>query len=253
MKLPFIWSAVVCAAALPLGTSTAAAQSARGTGPAQTPAVLQGFNVVLVTGNTQSGPPPDDVPPAAQRALADVKDFLPFKSYRLLDTAWMLNAASARSRIRGPEGRDLEVNLTAEETPGSGTLKVSFELSEASLGPAVSGSTDVSLRWREITAEIASVQARTDALTSQVNRAKALAGRKLVPEETMRQLDAELDAQLFTLEQLKAEQRKLSGSASIITTAFAMAVGETVVVGTSRMGGDTALIALLTAVPRARK
>jgi hypothetical protein len=32
-----------------------------------------------------------------------------------------------------------------------------------------------------------------------------------------------------------------------------MAVGETVVVGTSRMQGSTALIALLTAVPRGAK
>jgi hypothetical protein len=40
-------------------------------------------------------------------------------------------------------------------------------------------------------------------------------------------------------------------SRSIIDTSFTMDVGETVVVGTSRLaGGDKALIALLTAVPR---
>jgi hypothetical protein len=37
----------------------------------------------------------------------------------------------------------------------------------------------------------------------------------------------------------------------VIDTTFSMDIGETVVVGTSRMrGGDKALIALLTAVPR---
>ena len=40
---------------------------------------------------------------------------------------------------------------------------------------------------------------------------------------------------------------------SVIDTSFTMDVGETVVVGTSRMrGGDKALIALLTAVPRTK-
>ena len=39
--------------------------------------------------------------------------------------------------------------------------------------------------------------------------------------------------------------------APMIDTSFTMDVGETVVVGTSRLaGGDKALIALLTAVPR---
>ena len=39
---------------------------------------------------------------------------------------------------------------------------------------------------------------------------------------------------------------------SIIDTSFTMDVGETVVVGTSRLKGDKALIALLTAVPANR-
>jgi len=38
---------------------------------------------------------------------------------------------------------------------------------------------------------------------------------------------------------------------SVIDTSFSMDIGETVVVGTSRVrGGDKALIALLTAVPK---
>ena len=42
-------------------------------------------------------------------------------------------------------------------------------------------------------------------------------------------------------------------SRPLIDTSFAMDVGETVVVGTSRLpGGDKALIALLTAVPSAK-
>ena len=40
------------------------------------------------------------------------------------------------------------------------------------------------------------------------------------------------------------------GGRSIFDTSFAMDIGETVVVGTSRLGGDKALIALLTAARR---
>jgi hypothetical protein len=38
----------------------------------------------------------------------------------------------------------------------------------------------------------------------------------------------------------------------VIDTSFSMDVGETVVVGTSRLKGDKALIALLTAIPPRR-
>ena len=43
------------------------------------------------------------------------------------------------------------------------------------------------------------------------------------------------------------------GGRSVIDTSFMMDVGETVVVGTSRVAGDKALIALLTAVAHAGK
>jgi hypothetical protein len=41
---------------------------------------LQGFNIVLLVGESQSsGPSIEDVPAAARKALADMKEFLPFK------------------------------------------------------------------------------------------------------------------------------------------------------------------------------
>ena len=47
----------------------------------------------------------DNVPPAARKALADMKDFLPYKSYRLLDTQWTLccGRSMIATRLRGPE------------------------------------------------------------------------------------------------------------------------------------------------------
>ena len=41
---------------------------------------LQGFNIVLLVGESQSsGASIEDVPPAARKALNDMKDFLPYK------------------------------------------------------------------------------------------------------------------------------------------------------------------------------
>src|SRR5690349_6075594 len=48
----------------------------------------QGFSVVLVLGEMTGTGPAESVPPAARKALVDMKDFLPYKSYRLLDSQW---------------------------------------------------------------------------------------------------------------------------------------------------------------------
>ena len=63
-------------------------QQARAGGPK---AELQGFSMVLVLGDMQAGPAAEGLSPAARKALADMKDFLPYKSYRLLDTVWILS------------------------------------------------------------------------------------------------------------------------------------------------------------------
>jgi hypothetical protein len=46
--------------------------------------------------------------------------------------------------------------------------------------------------------------------------------------------------------------RETSASRAIVDSSFMMDTGETVVVGTSRLGGDKALIALVTAARRSR-
>ena len=56
------------------------------------------------------------------------------------------------------------------------------------------------------------------------------------------------DAALAETEAQKRAQT--SAGRAIIDTSFTMDLGETVVVGTSRLQGDKALIVLLTAVPR---
>ena len=72
-------------------------------------AVPQGFSVVLVLGDIQSAASSDDVPLAARKALADMKDFLPFKSYRLLDAAWVMCCGP----MAGAERRSVSQNTPA--------------------------------------------------------------------------------------------------------------------------------------------
>src|SRR5688572_910962 len=69
---------------------------------------LNGFSVVLVEGSTSGGTATEGVPAAAAKALADLKDFLPYKSYRLLDTQWTLGSGRMANRLRGPDGRDYQ-------------------------------------------------------------------------------------------------------------------------------------------------
>jgi hypothetical protein len=81
------------------------------------------------------------------------------------------------------------------------------------------------------------------------------------PDEEHEVRQARLRVANATIKLAEAKQHKPAGGGAkegpgrrarpMIDTSFTMDVGETVVVGTSRVaGGDKALIALLTAVPR---
>ena len=75
----------------------------------------QGFSVVLVVGDLQGPAGEEDVPPAARRALADMKDFLPYKSYKLVDAAWIMGSTHASSRLRGPDDREYEIEISVSD------------------------------------------------------------------------------------------------------------------------------------------
>ena len=48
----------------------------------------------------RAGSTQDNVPPAARKALTDMKEFLPYKSYRLLDVQWTLCCGGGRGPRR---------------------------------------------------------------------------------------------------------------------------------------------------------
>lgn len=154
-------------------------------GPALTETQL--FQVVLLRASRKGADDVEGLPTSAEKALADVRDFLPFKHYVLLDSAM----------VRLAHGMTSSVTVNAYQ------VKFSYERKDNKL----------SIWWFTV-----------------------LPAKKQVelPEPARRS-----DTPAYASEAVKP----------LISTSFAMDRGETVVVGSSKLNGDDALMVLLTAVP----
>jgi hypothetical protein len=213
----------------------------------------QAFSVVLVLGDVQTATAADNVPAAARKALADMKDFLPYKSYRLLDTQWTLccGREPSSSRLKGADDQEYQLQLSTSMV-GDGRVNVRFYLAEPmqALTRTTGQSSDASAEER---ARIAEIEQQIARLRAQLN---ANAARPTPNREEQARLTSQIEAlQKQVVESRggfgswKLAPRQSMRSSPLIDTSFRMDVGETVVVGTSRTRGDKALIALLTAVP----
>jgi hypothetical protein len=243
---------------LALAPAAASAQASRQAVPIARPAraEVQGFSVVLVAGTVPPGAEAaaSDVPRGAAKALADMAEFLPYKHYRLLDTAWVLNSGSGRftSRMRGLETQAFDVILETAEA--ASRVGVKFELrhtrtssaSDKGVAPVADAvPPDALARREELRKELVTLENQLVQLRRKVGaqHADTIAAVRRYDELVRKN-------EVATRERLK---RGKYLEAPIVDTNFTMDVGETVVVGTSRLQGDTALIVLLTAVPRATK
>ena len=257
------------AAAVLVATASVDAQQAGRRGSAWRD--IQGFNIVLVVGETQRGSSStDDLPSGAKKALSDMREFLPYKHYRVLDSQWTSCCSAETVRVGmgiagrlqgvtggvGPGGatvllpRPYAFNLIVSETTEGSRIPVRFALR---LEEPVSGraaQTSSSDRTRESRA--ADLQAEMETLAAQIQNLRGRIEVGLAAAQDLRPMQdryAQLERRLVDT------MTAISSSASsrgIIDSSFTMDVGETVVVGTSRLGGDKALIALVTAVRRTR-
>jgi hypothetical protein len=235
----------------------ASVEAAAQTAAPQPESLLQGYSIVLVQGDMQGGSSAEGVPKAAQQALNDLKDFLPYKSYSLLDSAWVLGSRAPVTRLRGPSGQDLQASLnTLSDDNEPRRLRISFALQDANAS-RLSAVGNPSLT--NLTSRQSAALAERQLLTTQYEQARKKYAenhpelRALVAR--MDQSAAQLDSLRLEIERLKTQDPAAhaphhSATGVVIDSSFTMLVGETVVVGTSRVGGDKALIALLTAVPR---
>jgi hypothetical protein len=252
-------SLVTCRLVVAQDATGERSSSNRGSGQAKTPSPAgrksnaarinpQGFSVVLVVADLQSSSAQDDVPPAARRALSDMKEFLPYKSYKLVDAAWVLGhgMTGTVTRLRGPDEQEYELRLNASPTEVSRVF-VRFSLSDLPLETGVEALVAHAAQEREAQSSIERLERELARLQSEMEAAK-----EKRDEARVRQLQREIE-QARASRPARAQTRTASGRSSrraIIDTSFTMDVGERVVVGTSRLKGNSkALIALLTAVP----
>jgi len=143
----------------------------------------QPFQLVLLVADQQPGDPPT-LSKNAQKALDDLRGFLPYKGYHLLDTAWLRTTGMVRARLVGKDGISYSVRLYCR-------------------GIGAEGGKDLYVRDFDVNEESSS-----------------------------------------------AIQKENRGPRSILSTSFGLKVGETLVVGTSKLDGGDALVFLLTALPQ---
>ena len=239
----------------------------KSTAPAPQP--RRGFNVVLLLGDMQAGDGQENIPVAARKALADMKDFLPYKGYRLLDTQWVLGpvAGTVMTRLRGVDDQEYELELRATPTLAPGTaapnlpnIAVRFLLRDGAGEAPASDSNRTALHPKEvavanpaaaeITREIFQLEREKADLEVVAARARKQMEVGVKDAEEVERAQRQLNAVNRRIEDLKqalAQSNTKAAGRPVIDTSFQMADGETVVVGTSKVkGGGKALIALLT-------
>lgn len=57
--------------------------------------------------------------PGAAKAIADLKDFLPYKSYRPLDTVFVIGFGTPNHPVKGQDGRPYELRIRPLATPAA--------------------------------------------------------------------------------------------------------------------------------------
>jgi hypothetical protein len=242
--------------------ATVAAQQSRGAVRKSGPAALgiHGFSVVLVVGSLAAAgaAASDAVPDAAKKALSDMKDFLPYKRYQLLDAAWMLCCASSRTgisgRVRGPDERDYRYHVDPIGVSDT-KLDVRFtirEMTEPVPSKATQGRVSSSDRLEHSRQLFEAIRERDEAeLRERSTRQRFEVGLVAAPEmEAAALRSRRADQRVQDLQRLAGGgpvQGQGTSGQNVIDSTFSISLGETVVVGTSRLHGDRALIAILTA------
>jgi hypothetical protein len=97
----------------------------------------QVFQLVLLSASNRADAPTPDLPPGAQKALADIRSFLPYKSYEPVDSVWLRTTLRAGGRLVGRRGVEYEVHLQFQSggTDGKDLYVDHFELIQLAAPP----------------------------------------------------------------------------------------------------------------------
>jgi hypothetical protein len=298
------WLANVASVVLVLfATHSASAQSKKSIDGFDAPPV-HAFSVTVVVGEMQGASTPDNLPLGARKALTDMRDFLPYKSFRLLDTQFIRCCASMRpeqvkGRLRGVDDQPysflidvnylekrLAIHFSLQESSFKGVssakgdllfgddqlkeerkaLEIRDELERARqaiesnrrrLNSQQNLVQELSVRLKELRANKSTRPEQLDETQRAVNYAHSEIAqlKKLLAGQESAARELELQFGQMTQGRALADQQRQAAAMSpsktpVIDSTFSMDVGETVVIGTSSLKGNKALIALLTAVRR---
>jgi len=274
-----IRSILATSVVLALAVATAGAQQrGRGAPVLATAASLgvHGFSVVLVIGGTQGASASDNVPEAARKALADMKDFLPYKRYQLLDAAWILCCApdttQVSGRVRGPDGRDYLYSVDPGAIAGS-KLNLRFNLREVRDVPASSANVDklsdtarleymkhqseATRELEEAELQVRTIRPRVEVGTATPSELESATIRLRSAQQRLQDLQRIGGGQGRASASTNSAARAIGGGRGstsfgreLMDSSFLISPGETVVIGTSRINGAQALIAILTAATK---
>jgi len=266
--------AIVGTSAAPLAARQAGEIAPFKKGPVADPLPRRGFNIVLLVGEMLGPGYPKPIPAAAMKALSDMRDFLPYKGYSLLDTQWIIGGTSspALTRLRGLDGQDYELELRVSPMPtpdakiDAGALSVRFVLREPGDTVNATGeggrtpfqpkeiaktdttSLEIGREIFQLERERTELRGRLRALQAERGAKNPVDARALESQigQVVQQTNV-VDQRIQVLKQIAAAETARTAGRPVIDTSFRMDDGETVVVGTSKMKGSNALIALLTA------
>ena len=261
-------TAVAAASTLLFAATISAQEAARPSGGQQAAKrdyvvrEIGGFNVVLAVGEMQRGrSSTENLPEGPARALKEMGEFLPYKSYRVLDAQWTsCCGASSSTALSGRLQGTFEMMANGKSIPAQVSYNFSiiagssltnipmrFVLSDPGSAARRSAGTE-----RELERERQDVQAEVELVAARIRETRQRVEAGVVPESEIRPLQnrhASLQRRLADLS-ADLESATHGGGRTIIDSSFTMNAGETVVVGTSKLGGDTALIAIVTAVKK---
>lgn len=112
--------AALAALALPAAGHAQEAPSPRPGAAGATNAESHLFHVTLVAASREAvAAPAGELPPGVAAALADLRDFLPYRGYRVVDSALLRTTGAARARLAGPGGERYEAELRFRPLDGS--------------------------------------------------------------------------------------------------------------------------------------
>ena len=78
------------------------------------------FHVALLVADSEPAKAaPQDLPKGVQKAIADIRDFLPFKSYRIIDSALARMNGRGKVLLSGPNGERYTASLDYHELMGA--------------------------------------------------------------------------------------------------------------------------------------